>query len=434
MKRYLLSTSALILSTASMFAQQQWTYQDCVDYARQHNISLKQSRLSEETSQYSLEASRTQWAPSLNFATSHGFSNTPFKEQGDKNSYNSSYGLNASWTVWNGGERENTIKRDELQTQIGTLATDDIMRSLETEILSLYISILYAREAIDINKEAASVSEAQAERARQLMEAGRLSRVDYTQLQAQYEQDKYAVVNAEGSYDSQRMQLKKLLELGISQEITLVNIDWSDEQVLAAIPPIEESYRLALATDSRLKADELDIESATLDVKIAKAGYYPEIALNAGVGTSYMAPGNGSFGEQMKWGLSESVGLTLSIPISDNRRTKTAVAKANVQRLNAELEMESRRNDIAQTIEGLYIDLKAAQARYISGLEQVNSTALSAELVGEQFNLGLVNTVELLTAHNAALQAQRELLQAKYMAMLDHKLIEFYRTASVTMP
>lgn len=434
MKRTVLSTFLLLAVTAPALCQQQWTYQDCVDYARQHNISLQQSRLSEETSLYSLEASRAQWEPSLNFATTHGLSNSPFKEDGDKNAYNSSYGLNASWTIWNGGERENTIKRDQLQTRISALNSDDIMRSLETEILSLYISILYAREAIDINKEAATVSQAQADRARQLMEAGRLSRVDYTQLQAQYEQDKYAVVNAESSYDSQRMQLKKLLELGISTDITLVDIDWSDEQVLSPLPPIDESYRLALATDAQLKANELDIESAALDVKIAKSGYYPEISLNAGVGTAYMAPGTGSFGEQMKRGLNESLGLTLSIPIADNRRTKTAVAKANVQRLNAELQSESRRNSIAQTIEGLYIDLKGAQARYISGKEQVNSTMLSAELVGEQFNLGLVNTVELLTAHNAALQAQRELLQAKYMAMLDHKLIEFYRTASVSMP
>ena len=434
MKRTILTFTALSLTVATLLAQQQWTYSDCVEYARQHNISLKQSQLSEETSQYSLEASRAQWEPSLNFATTHSFSNTPFREQGDKNAYNSSYGLNASWTIWNGGERENTIKRDELQTRISALNTNDIMRSLETEILSLYISILYAREAIDINIEAASVSQAQAERARQLMEAGRLSRVDYTQLQAQYEQDRYAVVNAESSYDNQRMQLKKLLELGISQEITLAPIDWDDAQVLASLPPIEDSYRLALATDAQIQAGELDIESADLDVKIAKAGYYPAISLNAGVGTSYMAPGEGAFGEQMKRGLNESIGLTLSIPIADNRRTKTAVAKANVQRLNAELQNESRRNSIAQTIEGLYIDLKGAQAKYVSGLEQVKSTSLSAELVGEQFNLGLVNTVELLTAHNAALQARRELLQSKYMAMLDHKLIEFYRTATVTMP
>lgn len=409
-----------------------WSYQDCVDYAKEHNISLRQSELSEESSKYSLEAARAQWAPSLNFSTSHGYTNSPFAD-GSKNNYNSSYGLNAGWTVWNGGSRENNIKKSEMQTQIDALNTNNIFRNLETEILSLYINILYYREAIDINDEAAEVSLAQADRAKQLMEAGKLSRVDYQQLQAQYEQDRYSVVSAQSSYDEQRMQLKKLLELGLNQQITLEDVEWTSEQVLAALPDMFESYQLALQTDAALQASELEIKNADLAEKIAKAGRYPTIELNAGVSTGYSAPGD-AFGTQMKKGLNETVGLTISVPILDNKKTKVAVAQANIERLNAELNRDARENEIAQTIEGWYIDLRSAQARYISGEEQVKSTQLSDELVNEQFKLGLVNTVELITAHNSYLQARRELLQSKYMAMLGHKMIEYYRTSKVTMP
>ncbi len=413
--------------------EEQWSYEDCVEYARVHNISLQQSRLTEQTTAYSLEETRAQWLPSLDFATSHGVTNNPFLNEGNKTDYTSSYGLNAGWTVWNGGKRENNIKRQQLQSTIEALNTNDIFSSLETEILSLYINILYAKEAIDIDEKTAEVSKAQAERAYQLMEAGKLSRVDYQQLQSQYEQDRYAVVNARGTYDTQRMSLKKLLELGINQQITLVPMDWSAEQVLAELPPIEESYEMALAADYKLQANKLEEEGSELDVKIAKGGYYPTISLNAGVGTGYNAPGS-SFGDQMKWGFNESVGLTISVPILDNKQNKIAVAKANVDRLNAELDRQSRENDIAQNIESWYIDLRAAQARYVSGLEQVKSTELTDELVNEQFKLGLVNIVELTSAHNDLLQARLELLQAKYMAMLGHKMIEYYRTLSVTMP
>lgn len=433
MDKKIITSAMLLLPFLCAVAGEEWSYGDCVEYAKTHNISLQQSKLNEEISQYSLEAANAKWLPSLDFATTHGLTNTPFKEEGDKTAYTSSYGLNAGWTVWNGGERENTIKKQRLQTSIDALNSDDILRSLETEILSLYINILYAKEAIGINEEAAKVSLAQADRARQLMEAGRLSRVDYAQIQSQYEQDRYAVVSAQGTYDTRRMELKKLLELGISQEMNLVSVEWDEENVLCPLPPIEESYRMALDTDARIKATELEKQTAELDVKIAKSGYYPSIDLKAGVGTAYSAPGS-SFGDQVKWGLNESVGLTVSVPILDNKKTKTAVAQARVQQLNAELEQEARRNEIAQTVEGWYIDLRAAQARYIAGQEQVKSSALSDELINEQFNLGLVNTVELLTAHNTLLQAKRELLQAKYMAMLGHKMIEYYRTASVTMP
>lgn len=429
---YQIILAAIVLNGPTIRAEESWSYSDCVEYAREHNISLQQSRLAEQTSLYTLEASEAAWIPSLSFATTQGFSNSPWGESGNKNAYDSSYGLNAAWTLWNGGERENTIKRDRMATRINTLMTDDLMRSLETEILQLYIDILYARENIGICEEAAKVSEAQADRARQLMESGRLSRVDYTQLEAQARQDQYSVVSAQGTYNQCRMKLKKLLELGLTQQLTVADVEFTDADVLAPLPPMDESYIMALDTDALLKGDRMKIESADLDIKIARAGYMPSIAVNAGIGTGY-ATGGDKWGEQMKRRVSESIGLTLSVPILDNKRTKTAVAKAKIQRIEAELDVESRENEIAQLIEGLYISHSAAVDRYISGKEQVKSTSLSAELVNEQFKLGLVNTVELLTAHNASLQARRELLQAKYMAMLDSKLLGFYRTAHVTL-
>lgn len=408
-----------------------WSYAECVEYARANNISVKQSRLVEESDRYSLEAARARWAPSLNFATSHTLRNSPWADS-NKNSYTGDYGLNASWTVWDGGERENTIRREQLQGNIDALGTADMIRTVETELLSVYINILYAREAITINEEAASLSEAQAERARHLMESGRLSRVDYAQLEAQAEQDRYNVVSARSSYESRCMELKKLLELGIDAGITAAPVDWSADEVMKTLPPLDESFRMALATDAKLEAKKLEQQSAGYDVKIARAGYYPSISLNAGVGTAYGTPGR--FVDGIKTGVSESVGLTLSVPILDNRKTRTAVAQARIKELNSVLDYESRVNELGQAVEGWYIDLRSAQSRYTAGNAQVEAARLSDELVNEQFELGLVNTVELMQAHNTLVQARHELLQAKYMAMLGHKMIEYYRTASVTMP
>ena len=125
------------------------------------------------------------------FATTHGVNNYPWADSRN-NTYSSSYGFNAGWTVWNGGQRENTIRRDKINVEISRLATDDLMRSIETDLLQVYLNILYARESIAIYEEASKLSKAQAERARQLMEAGRASKVDYAQLNSQYEQDRYA--------------------------------------------------------------------------------------------------------------------------------------------------------------------------------------------------------------------------------------------------
>ena len=424
--------SSAIIACSLMAQAREWSYNDCVEWAKEHNISLRQTMLNEQTAMVAEEEAKAAWQPSLDFATTHGYSNAPWGE-GNKNSYTSNYGLNARWTVWNGGVRENNIKKSELQLAINKLNTANHLRSIEVDMLGVYINLLYAKEAISIYEEAVALSKAQADRARQLMEAGRLSRVDYSQLESQYEQDRYALVNAVATYDTRRMELKKLLELGINDSISVKNIEWTRDEVLALLPSMEESYRMATAVDLPLQINDLEIEDADVDVKVAKAGRMPDISLTAGVGTGYYAPGE-SFGTQMKRGVNESVGLTFSIPILDNKKTKSAVAKANIQRLNAQLEREARETELAQQVESWYIDLQSAQSRYIAGEQQVSSTELSNELVNEQFNLGLVNTVELMTAHNNMLEARHSLLQAKYMAMLGHKMIEYYRTSNINMP
>lgn len=411
---------------------QGWTYADCVEYARDNNISLKQSVLNESTSDLSYEESKAQWEPSLDFSTSHGLTNSPWGDN-NKNSYNSSYGFNAGWTVWNGGQREAGIKKNRILSEAARMNTSALFRTLETDILNAYLNILYSKEAISIYEEAAALSYAQAERARQLMDAGKLSRVDYAQLQSQYEQDKYSLVNAEGTYQSRVMEMKRLLELGITDSLKLKDIDWARTDLLAPPPSIEESYVMAAGVDSQLKSLVLNSDAADADIDIAQSAGYPSVSLKAGVGSGYYAPGN-SFSEQMKRSFNENIGLTISIPILDNKRTKVAVAKAKVQKLNSQLDIQSRETQLAQDVESWYIQLKSAQAQYVAGEEQVKSTSLSSELVNEQFNLGLVNIVELMTSHNNLLQARHSLLQTKYMALLSRKMIEFYRTAGVTLP
>ncbi|MCM1137358.1 MAG: TolC family protein [Duncaniella sp.] len=427
--------TSTILSTAisigSLAADDVWNYDECVEYAKAHNISLQKLRLGEQTSQLAMNEARAQWEPTLDFNTTHGFTNMPWGK-GNKNAYNGQVGLNAGWTVWNGGERENSIKRNKLNTEISELDTQDAMRSLETALLQVYLNILYAREAIAIYEEAEKLSGAQADRMCQLMMAGRASKVDYAQLKAQHQQDQYNLVNAQGTYDTRRIELKKLLELGIEREVQLADIEITSEQILAVLPPIEDSYRLAVLTDLQLKGLGLEVNGADLDVEIAKASGLPKISLNAGVGTGYYAPG-GSFGDQLKQAWSENIGLTLSIPILDNRRTKTAVSRAKIQKLNAQLDSDQRLTDLAQAVENWYIDTRSAQSRYKAAVEQLASAHTSNELTNEQFNLGLVNPVELMTAHNNLVEARQALLQSKYMALLGQKMIEYYRTSTVSL-
>lgn len=430
MKKPLLMIFATLLS-ATATAQEIWTYSDCISYAREHNISLQKYRLAEQSVSSDLEAAKSQWQPTLDFATSQEYTNTPWAAT-HKNAYSSSYGLNAGWTMWDGGVRDNTIKRNELTVRQARLASDDYLRTIETDLLQVYMNILYAAEAIDINASAVELSKAQAERAKALMEIGRMSRVEYAQLNSQYEQDCYNLVNARATYDSRRMELKQLLELGLDSAVTPAPVEWSSAQVMAPLPGMEETYSLARGLDLQIASLELDKEAAAVDVKIAQAGRSLKISVNAGAGTGYYAPGV-VFGTGLKQGWNERIGLSLSIPIFDQKKTSTAVAKAKVQQLDANLDIDKRELTLAQAVEKWYIDTRSAQSRYQAAEQQLASAELTDELTNERFRLGYIDPVELLTSHSALIQARHSLLQAKYMAILGQKMIEYYRTATITL-
>lgn len=429
MKLTTLMLPALVLGLSEPLSADTWSYAECVEYAREHNIDLQKSRLSGEAAAYTLDESKGLWQPTLDFSTSHGFTNSPWG-MGNRNSYSGNYELSAAWTVWNGGVRENTISRDKLLLDRSRLTTGALFRSLETDLLQVYINLLYAREAINICESAEQLSAAQADRGRQLMKGGRMSRVDYAQLASQWEQDKYATVAAKATYETRCMELKQLLQLGLDSTVEPSEVDWSDEQVLASLPPMDESYALARSIDLQIEGLELDRRAADYDVRIAQAGRLPKISLSASAGTGSYSPGE-PFGVSMKRGLNERVGVAVSVPILDGRRTRTATARAKIAREEAQLSIDDRETQLQQTIENWYTDTSSAQSRYRAAISQLSSASLTDSLTAERFSLGYINPVELLTAHNSLTEARHAVLQAKCMAMLGQKMIQYYRTAKV---
>lgn len=411
-----------------------WTYDECVEYAKANNINLQQTQLTWESGAYDLEAARAQWFPTLDFSTSHGYTNYPRPADGvRKNSYAGSYGLNAGWTVYNGGKRKNTIKQQELTSEVNSLAVDAVYNNLETEILVCYLQILYAREAIGIAKQTCEVSRVQKERAEALMNAGKLSRVDYIELEAQYLSDEYNVVTAENNYRSRKLELKQLLELGIEIDMEIPDLSFSEEDVLQPLPDKTDVYYAAIAWLPEIQSLLLQEDISELDIKIAKAGYYPTISLSASVGTGSNSGSDYCFGDQLLNNLNENIGISLSIPILDNKTNKTAVAKARIAKMNTQLDYQSKLIDVAQTVESYYIEASNAQAQYISGKKQLESAELTDELTNEQFKLGMVNILDLLSSHNTLLSSRQELLQAKYTAIMNIKMLDFYQNKGINL-
>lgn len=379
---------------------EKWTFDNCVEWATANSTDVRRSILNILQADENIGEAKDAWLPSVGFSTNHSFTNYPSPEENRTgNIYGSSYGINASWTIWEGNVRKYRLESAKIARRQQEFAGDDVVKNIKLGILQAYLNILYADEAVAIARQTLEVSSSQTERALKLMEAGRTSKVDYAQIESQMAQDKYNLVQAEGNYASAKMNLKKILELSLDYDLEIAGVAFHDEDVAAPLPDMTTVYDFAASWLPEIKSNQLSKEIYENDIKIAKAGHLPEIALSGGVGTGYSSGGK-SWGRQMAHGFNENVGINLSVPIYDANSTRRKVAKAKLSALEYDLSLDDLLDNLSQTIEGLYIDARNARAKYDAGKTQLDATRLTADLVNRQFELGLVNPLELLTAHN----------------------------------
>jgi outer membrane protein len=257
--------------------------------------------------------------------------------------------------------------------------------------------------------------------------------VELAQLEAQVSTDEYQLVTAQTALQNYKLQLKQLLELDCADEMNVQIVEIDDASVLATLPDKLDVYEAALAQRPEIQSSKLNIESAALGVKVAKAGYIPTVSMTAGIGTNHTTGSDFTFTEQVKNGWNNTAGLSVSVPIFNNRQTKSAVQKAKLQQETSQLDLQDKQKALYKSIEGYWLEAVNSQQRYAAAEKKQQSAQTSFELVSQQFDLGMKNIVELLTEKNTLLSARQETLQAKYMAVLNAQLLKFYQGEKVEL-
>lgn len=442
MNKSFILIGAMLLSVVSAIAgsPRKWTLEECIDYAMTNNITLKKTKLTRQSATEDLKQSKAALLPSLNFSTNQSLGYRPWVNDGistvtngtvstsiSKTYYNGNYGLNASWTVWNGNQNRNTVKQNRLTEQQAELDSATTANSIQEQIAQLYVQILYLKEAIDVTRHSYETSLKNEERGRTMVEAGSMSKADLAQLTAQTATDKYNIVEAESNLAKYKLQLKQLLEITDEEEFDVYTPETSAQKAMADIPALGDVYGTALATRPEIESGQLAIENSKLSVSIAKGGRMPTVSLTGGVGASTTSMNSKSWGTQLKTNFDASVGATLSVPIFDNRKTRTAINKARIQQEESRLELQDRQKQLYSTIEGYWLDAGTNQQKFRAAQASVASEQASYDLVSEQFRLGMKNIVELMTGKNNLLSAQQNRLQSKYMTILDIQMLRFYK-------
>lgn len=433
---------AILAAIPSGIYAKQWTLKECINYALENNISLQKTQIKKASANEDYVQSKAALLPSLSASSNQNVSYTPWVTSGisgegftkssvDKVYYNGSYSVMGNYVIWNGNKNRNQVKLNKLTYEAAALDSATQAQNLQEQIATLYIQICYSTEAIKVNQESYKSSLENENRGKEFVRNGKMSQADLAQLTAQRAQDEYNIVAAESNVKNYKRQLKELLQITNDEAFDIVIPSTTDSQALASIPALNSVYASALDNRPEIKSYQNMIDQSNLNIDIAKAGKMPTISANAGVSTSSTSMNKTGWGTQIKQNFNLGGGVSISIPIYDNRATKTAINKANLQKQSSMLDLKNEQTKLYSTIENYWLQANTNQSQFKAAKVSTESAKTSFELLNEQFKLGLKNIVELRTGKDNLLNAQQNELQAKYLTILNLGMLNFYKNGKV---
>ncbi len=469
MKKYLLFLF-LVVSFFKVNSQQIWTLQTCIEYAVKNNLQIKIQELNAEYNQNLLQQSKANLLPNLNFgasqAYSFGWSNDPFtNEFSPSNTQTLNLSLTSSVTIFSGFQNINTIKQNEYKVQSSLLNVEKIKNDISLNIAAAFLQILYNKELLLIAQNQADISKSQLKNTEILVKAGSLSEGSLLEVESQLALEELEIVNTENSIVTSYLTLAQLLELDSIENFEIQIPEISEPDTNLILPEIDIIYEEALGLP-QIAAAEYDLLSAEKGYQIAKGELYPNLTISGSYGTGYsdvrkhytqeyagmQAIGivgrtmdsvyipsfktietDYLFSDQLKDNQSEYIAVNLQIPIFNKYYAKSNISNSKINIENSKLQLEIVKNELYKDIQQAYNDVYSASTKYKASKKAVTAMQKSFDYTEKKYNAGLITTLEFNTSKNNLIEAQSNLLQAKYEFTFKLNILNFYRGITLSI-
>ena len=445
MKRYIFILSVLVYSSIAGWAQNSvWTFQQCLDTALQRNISVNQSRLSNELNKISLEQSRANRIPSVNASVGESF-NFGKNVDATTNSFvigsfhSGNYGVSASYNLFNGLQNNNTIKQYKLNIEAGRYDIENARNAVILSVTTGYLQILQQYEILKVARNQLSADSVQVDRTQKMLDVGKAAESDLLQIQSQLATDYLSFVNAQNQLDIARVTLMQLMQIPV--------IDKFDVQVPALVEPgldllqsKDVIYKKALAVMPQIQSASLKTSSSIMAIKIATGARWPRLTFSAGMSSNYASSGRNPdvnaagypWYDQVWNNVGQSMNLGLSIPIYSNRSIQSSIERATVNSKTAALNELNTQQTLRMNIEQTYTSLKSSARSYEAGKIQLSSTEITYKNAEKKYNVGVMSVTDYLIQKNNYVSSVSNLIQAKYNFIFQSKILDFYQGKAIT--
>lgn len=446
----------LLLVAVSSFAQQKkWTLQECVDYALENNISIKQSSLDIEISEENITSAKGNFLPNVSGSTSGNFNFGSYLGQDgsriSSNTFGSNLSLNVGVTLFNGYRNTNLYKQAKLGLKSSELQFQKLKDDISLYVVNSYLNALLSKENYKIAEDQVKVTQQQINNIQTLVDEGVNPKSDLYNVQAQLASNNEQLITAQNGIDLALLNLAQLLQIPHSGfDIEDVTFNLSSAEL--AYENTDKIFNKAVQDRPEIKAAEINIENSELDIELAKAAFFPTVSLGGGLGTSYqhtlgekdrrtiIDPNTGmvssipnGFGKQFDDNLGYNIGVSVSIPIFNGNRTRSSVDRAIISNKRVAFGLEQAKQDLLSTIENAYLDARAALNQYRASEASLTAQEEAFRAAQESYNYGAMTSFEFEQVRNRLISAQSTLANSKFNFVFKTKLLEFYYGIPITL-
>lgn len=440
MKRIII-VCALIWICIGSQAQKKWTLRECINYAVENNIELRQQAINVKNAEIDLSTSKNSRLPDLNASLGQSFS---FGQSQDystgtyrsNNASGTDFRIGVSIPLFTGFRIPNQIKADELNLKAATEGLSKTKENLEIEIVSLYLNALFNKEILKVYQEQVALSQMQVGKTEILVESGKIAVSQLYDIKAQLAKDELNMTVSKNDLDLSLLNLSQSLNLDNTVAFDIVEpvvTDFVSEIISSVIPP-NQVYLAALAVKPQVKEAEHKLESSKKLLKVAQSGYWPSLdfsmSYSNGFNHVYNLPSpdkNASISDQLKNNDRKYIGFSLSIPIFNRFQTRNRVRAARLNIENYNLALDNTKLALYKEIQQAYQSAVGAQAKYRSTGKAEEAAEIALKFAQERYDIGKSTVFEFNEAKTKLISSKAERVQAKYDFIFRAKILDFYQ-------
>jgi outer membrane protein len=448
MKTKFVSVLALLFLINVQAQKKIWTLQECVNYALENNISIKQQELSNQLVEENVTTAKGNFLPSLNASASQSYNFGSFIDinggRVSRDSRLNNFSLNTGVTLFNSFKNKNILIQAKKDLEAAGFNLQENKNNIMLFVVNSYLNVLLAKENIIIAQDQVKISANQVEKAKELVAAGASAKAALLEAEASKASNVENLTNALNNLDLALLSLSQLLQIP-NKNFDIKDVTLNINSGALLYNDTDAIFNKAQTILPEIKSAKIAVENAKLSVDIAKASYYPSLSFGAGLGTGYqhyqgekdvrviidpntnlpVTIPNG-FGQQLSDNLGYNLGFSLNIPIFNRFQTKVNVNKAKINQDKAKLQLLDRKLKLRESIEKAYADAKAALNQYLSAKKSLEAQKESFKNAQESYNSGVMNFFDFDQVRNRLVSAKSSMVNAKYNYVFRTKLLEYY--------